>query len=183
MQFTMYVFRQNWSQANDRRVYGTIVAEGTTAGGIAFAAGRGPSAALWAGPSQSPPPAGWAFSHQYGHPLVALVYNPEMAAPTVAPYAPQGYVADFGGGSSGIHGVVYSGGHAHFDALDLDGGVVAFELQAQGSASYAYNAEYGARTPPPGFPRGTGHRVVLFRKTVAACTNYHDDGPAPTACH
>ena len=54
--------------------------------------------------------------------------------------------------------------------------------QALGGASYAYNAGYGAHTPPPGFPRGLGDRVVLFRKSVAGCTNYSDDGPAPTSC-
>ena len=54
MQFTMYVFRQSWSQANNRRAYGTLVAEGTVAGGTAFAAGRGPGAGLWTGPTESP---------------------------------------------------------------------------------------------------------------------------------
>jgi hypothetical protein len=178
MQFTMYVFRQNWSQANNRQAYGTLVVEGTAAGGTIFAAGRGPNTALWAGPGQ--PAAGWTFSNQYGYPLVALVYNPEMAAPTVTPaYAPQDHLADFGGR---IHGVIYSGGHAWLEG-DLDGGVVTFEVQAEGGASHAYNAGYGDRTPPPGFPRDSGHRVVLYRKSVAACTNYRDDGPAPTACH
>ena len=28
-----------------------------------------------------------------------------------------------------------------------------------------------------------GHRVVLFRKSVAACASYSDDSPGPTACH
>jgi hypothetical protein len=183
-QLTMYVFRQNWSQASNRRFYGTIVAEGTTAGGTAFAAGGGPGGALWAGPSQSPPSPGWAFSGQYGYPLVALVYNPELAAPTVTPsYAPQGHLADFGGGNPRIHGLIYSGGHVRLDPLDLDGGVVAFEIQSQGGASLAYDAGYGDHTPPPGFPHEAGRRVVLFRKSVVACTNYSDDGPAPTACH
>lgn len=183
MQFTMYVFRQNWSQASNRQAYGTIVAEGTAAGGTVFAAGRGASTALWAGPSQSPLPAGWAFSNQYGYPLVAFVYNPEMAPPTVTPvYAPQDHVADFGSNSR-IHGVIYSGGHARFNPLDLDGGVVTFEIQTEGSASYTYNTGYGDHTPPPGFPLGAGHRVVLIRKSVVVCTNYSDDSPGPTACH
>jgi hypothetical protein len=178
MQFTMYVFRQNWSQANNRQAYGTIVVEGTVAGGTVFAVGRGPNTALWAGPSQSG--AGWTFTNQYGYPLVALVYNPEMAAPTVTPgYAPQDHVADFAGR---IHGLIYSGGHAWFEG-DLDGGVVTFEIRAQRGASHAYNAGYGEHAPPPGFPRDSGQRVVFYRKSVAACTNYRDDSPAPTACH
>jgi hypothetical protein len=180
MPFTMYVFRQSWSQANNRRVYGTIVAEGTAAGGMVFAAGRGPGAGLWAGPSQSPPPAGWALGRQYGFPLVALVYNPEVAAPTVTPvYAPQDHLADFGGQ---VHGLIYSGGHARFEVGDVDGGVVSFGGQALASAALAYGAGYGEQTPPPGFPGDAGHRVVLHRKSVTGCANYRDDSAAPTAC-
>jgi hypothetical protein len=180
MPFTMYVFRQSWSQANNRRVYGTIVAEGTAAGGVVFAAGRGPGAGLWSGPSQLPPPAGWALGRQYGFPLVALVYNPEMAAPTVTPvYAPQDHLADFGGQ---VHGLIYSGGHTRFEVGDLDGGVVSFGGQALASAAHEYSAGYGEQTPPPGFPGVAGHRVVLHRKSVTGCSNYRDDSAAPTAC-
>jgi hypothetical protein len=180
MQFTMYVFRQNWSQANGRRAYGTIVAEGTAAGGTVFAAGRGPGAALRAGPGTSVSPAGGTLGRQYGYPLAALVYNPEMAAPTVTPaYAPQDHVADFGGQ---IHGLIYSAGHARFEASDLDGGVVSFAAQALASASHVYDAEYGEQTPPPGFPGDAGHRVALHRKSVAVCPSYRDESAAPTAC-
>jgi hypothetical protein len=182
VQFTMYVFRQSWSQSDNRQVYGTLVTEGTTAGGTAFAAGHGAGTALWAGPPQPPPPGGWAFSNQYGYPLVALVYNPEMAAPTtIAGPGPQGHLAEVG--SSRIHGVIYSGGRLRGTAPEVDGGVVAFEMQTTGGAALTYSGGYGDQTPPPGFPRDAGHRVVLVRKSVVACTNFSDDGPAPTACH
>jgi hypothetical protein len=184
LQLTMYVFRQGWSQSDNRQVYGTLVVEGSTAGGTVFAAGHGAGTALWAGPPQSPPPGGWAFSNQYGYPLVALVYSPEMAAPTVTTGpGPQGHLADLGGGNARIHGMVYSGGRLQVTALELDGGAVAFEMQTAGGGALTYGAGYGGHTPPPGFPRDAGHRVVLFRKSVVACTNFSDDGPAPTACH
>jgi hypothetical protein len=178
--FTMYVFRQNWSQANSRRAYGTIVVEGTAAGGTVFAAGRGPGAALWTGPDPSAPPVGGALGRQYGYPLAALVYNPEMAAPTVTPvYGPQDHLADFGGA---IHGLIYSGGHVRFEAMNLNGGVVSFGAQAPASASHGYNAAYGEQTPPAGFSSDAGRRVVLSRKSVTGCANYRDDTAAPTGC-
>lgn len=120
----------------------------------------------------------------YGFPLAYLIYDPELPAPTASPFAPQNTTADMGSASgTEIHGIVYSGGHVGFNPLIVDGGVVAFEIQTQGSSSsYTYNGTYGNASPPPGFPDGSGNTVVLVRKSFIVCADYAADTTGGTAC-
>ncbi len=182
-QYTVYVMG-NWSQGNNRQFYGTLAVEGTDAGGIVVAVGNGAATQLWAGPNQTPTPVGWTFTNQYGYPLVATIYTPYMPAPTIQPtYAPQNTTADFGSANTQIHGMIYSGGHVQFNPLSVDGSIVAFEIQTQGSATYTYNSWYGNNTPPPGFPVGNSDQVSIIRKSFVVCANYSDDSAGPTACN
>jgi hypothetical protein len=125
----------------------------------------------------------------YGYPLAYLVFDPVEAVvdgpePTANPLDGQETCAVQGGGSgTEIHGFVYSGGSAEFEAIDLDGGVLAFQIQARDPlARYRYNPDYASATPPPGFPVGAGNTVVLVRKTLAACTNYAADLGGGSPC-
>jgi hypothetical protein len=120
----------------------------------------------------------------YGYPLAYLVYDPMLPAPTANPLAPQNTVADLGGGfGSEIHGIVYSGGNVDFDPILLVGGVVAFQIQTQSTASiYWYSPTYGNATPPPGFPVGSANTVILVRKSFIVCSNYSADSGGGTAC-
>lgn len=184
-QYTIYVMG-NWSQQNNSQYYGTLVVEGTDpAGGTIYQIGNGATTAVWAGPNSGPAvPVGWTFSNQYGYPVVALIYTPYQAPPTITPtYLPQNHYADFGSSNTQVHGMVYSGGHVNFNPLSVDGTIVAFEIQTQGSATYNYNPWYGNNTPPPGFPLGGGNEVVVIRKSFVVCTNYSDDSGGPTACN
>jgi hypothetical protein len=183
---TIYIYRQNWSQGNNRQFYGTLAVEGlpNPGGAIIFQVGGGGSSQMWAGPNQSPTPPGWTFSNQYGYPMTAIIYNPEAPVPTVAPtYAPQNHYADFGSANTEIHGMIYSGGHVQFNPLQVDGTIVAFEIQTQGSANYVYSPWYGSHTPPPGFPFGSGNEVVIIRKSFVVCANWKDDTSGPSACN
>jgi hypothetical protein len=187
-QFTVYVLDGSASFGNNRQYYGTFVVEGNETNDPCsdkdFQMGNGASSQLWAGPNATPPPAGWTFTNQYGFPLAALIYNPDLPEPTIAPtYAPQGTCADLGSANSELHGMVYSGGHAEFNPLTMDGTVVAFEIQTQGSATYTYSTWYGNNSPPPGFPYGTGNQVVIIRKSFVVCTNYADDSVNPSPCN
>jgi hypothetical protein len=106
-QLDVYVMG-NWGQGSDRKFYGTLAVEGTIAGGPVFSLGNGASAQLWSGPSTAAA-AGWGFSRTYGYPLVAVVYNPVLAPPTIQPtYGPQPLTADFGPGNAQIHGIIAS---------------------------------------------------------------------------
>src|SRR5262249_57828394 len=121
----------SWSQGSNRKFYGTLAVEGSTAGGTAFSAGSGAGTQLWSGPDAGAA-GGWGSRRAYGYPLVAVVYNPVLAAPTVQPdYRPQPLTADFGGAGAQLHGILYSGGRAQLNPIALDAGVVAFAIQSQ----------------------------------------------------
>src|SRR5262249_59670864 len=75
----------SWSQGSNRKFYGTLAVEGSTAGGTAFSAGSGAGTQLWSGPDAGAA-GGWGLRRAYGFPLVAVVYNPVLAAPTVQPH-------------------------------------------------------------------------------------------------
>jgi hypothetical protein len=131
----------------------------------------------------------WAQPNVYGYPLAYLVFDPVEAVtdapePTASPLDPQEVCAAPGGGAgTEIHGLVYSAGHAEFDAIDLDGGVVAFEVQTRGlGSSYRYNPAFGQATPPPAFPAGAGNAVVLLRKSVTPCVNFAADTGGGSPC-
>lgn len=129
-----------------------------------------------------------ATVYVYGYPVVLIDFDPLQAVgspvrPTVTPYAPQYNCDDMGSSTSYINGMVYSGGYARFNPLNVNGSIVAFEIQTQGSATYTYNSDYGNATPPPGFPLGSGNQVVIIRKSFIVCTNFSDDSGGGTACN
>jgi hypothetical protein len=120
----------------------------------------------------------------YGYPLAYLVYDPELPAPTANPLVQQDTFADMGSAAgTEVHGIVYSGGNVEFNPVILDGGVVAFQIQTQGTSSaYSYNPAYGNVTPPPGFPEGSGNTVLMVRKSFIVCVNYAADTGGGTPC-
>jgi hypothetical protein len=128
----------------------------------------------------------------YGYPLTLLVYDPQQPPPTAAkPFAPQQTCAAIGrsGSATTIAGLIYSGGHVEFTSSVLDGGVVAFEIQTQGSSGYHYSDEYGKAAPPPGFPDSSGNTpdssgntVIPVRKSFIVCADYAADTGGGTAC-
>jgi hypothetical protein len=180
-QLDVYVMG-HWSQGSNLKFYGTLAVEGPIAGGPALSVGGGAGNQLWSGPSTAASP-GWGPGRTYGYPLVAVVYNPLLPPPTVQPvYAPQPLIADFGTGNAQVHGVVYSGGHVRLGRLTLDGGVVAFGVETGGAASSTYNPAYGDDTPPSSFPLRAGSQVAVVRKSIVACSSYHDDSGGPTPC-
>jgi hypothetical protein len=131
----------------------------------------------------------WTRQNVYGYPLAYLVFDPVAAVnnapqPTANPLNQQNTCADMGSASgTEIHGIVYSGGNVEFNPVIVDGGVVGFQIQTQGSSSsYSYNPTYGNLTPPPGFPEGAGNTVVLVRKSFIVCVNYAADIGGGTPC-
>jgi Tfp pilus assembly protein PilX len=120
----------------------------------------------------------------YGYPLAYLVYDPELPAPTANPLVQQDTFADMGSAAgTEVYGIVYSGGNVEFNPVILDGGVVAFQIQTQGTSSaYTYNPAYGNVTPPPGFPEGSGNTVLMVRKSFIVCVNYAADTGGGTPC-
>jgi Tfp pilus assembly protein PilX len=110
----------------------------------------------------------------YGYPLALLVYDPQQAAPTNSPYAPQNTCADMGSANTEVHGMIYSGGHVQFNPILVDGSAVAFEIQTQGGANsgYSYNYTYGNNAPPPGFTASSGNVLIIMKKSFLACSQY-----------
>jgi hypothetical protein len=185
-QVTVYVLNGDADFGNNKQFYGTFVVEGnenTNPSDKDATIGNGANPALWAGPNSSPPGVGWTFTNQYGFPIALLMHNPDLAPPTVSPYAPQAIYADLGSSNTEIHGMVFSSGHVAFNPLSFDGTVVAYEIQTQGSASYTYNSWYGNNVPPPGFPIGGGSQVSIIRKSFVVCVNYSDDSAGATGCN
>ncbi len=131
----------------------------------------------------------WTATNLYGYPLAYLVFDPVAAVssppqPTANPLNQQNTCADKGSAlGTEVHGIVYSGGNVELNPIDVDGGIVAFQIQTQGSSSsYTYNPTYGNATPPPGFPEGSGNTVVLVRKSFIVCVNYAADTSGGTPC-
>jgi hypothetical protein len=163
-----------------RDFHGTVVIEGNGQPGCS-----GPSRDLVHGSGGRI----WTQPNVYGYPLAYLVFDPVEAVadapePTANPLDPQETCAQVGGAPGTlVHGVVYSGGNVEFSEVFLDGGVVAFQIQATGgSTSYRYNPTYGQAAPPPGFPTGAGRTVVLVRKSHTACVNYAADSHGGSSC-
>lgn len=187
-QVTVYAYNGTAIFGVNKQFYGTFVVEGNEINDPCsdkdFQIGGGVTSQLWTGPNSDPPAAGWVATKQYGFPVAALIYNPDLPPPTIQPtYAPQGTCADLGSNNSEVHGMVYSGGHVEFNPLSFDGTVVAFEIQTQGSATYNYNSWYGNNSPPPSFPYGSGNQVVVIRKSFVVCSNFADDSGAPSPCN
>ena len=163
-----------------RDFHGTVVIEGNGQPGCS-----GPSRDLVHGNGGRI----WTQPNVYGYPLAYLVFDPVEAVadapePTANPLDPQETCAHVGGAPGTlVHGVVYSGGNVEFSEVFLDGGVVAFQIQATGgSTSYRYNPTYGQAAPPPGFSTGAGRAVVLVRKSLTACVNYAADSHGGSSC-
>jgi hypothetical protein len=147
----------------ETRVYGTIVVEGN--GPPEDCSGGGADLRLG---SQTRV---YTAANAYGYPLVALIYDPQQPAPTAT--TRQETCADLGasGGNTLIYGIVYSGGKVEFNPLALNGGVVAYDVETQGSAEYTYNSTYGNAAPPPGFAADSGANVVILRKSFITCSS------------
>jgi hypothetical protein len=161
-------------------LYGTAIVEGN---GLAGCGGAGRDLHHTAGARA------WTQSSVYGYPLAYLVFDPVEAVsdgpePTANPLDPQETCGALGGGSgTEIQGFVYSAGELEFGAIRVEGGMVAFRIQAGDSSSgFRYHPAYGSATPPPGFPERAGNTVVLLRKTLAACANYAADTGGGTPC-
>ena len=130
----------------------------------------------------------WAQPNVYGYPLSFLLFDPVEAVadgpePTAVPLDPQETCAAPGGGfGTEVHGMVYSAGNVEFGSIDLEGGVVAFQVQTLGSSSsFRFNSALGQAAPPPGFPTGGG-AVGLVRKSLAPCMNYAADTSGGSPC-
>lgn len=124
----------------------------------------------------------------YGYPLVLLLYDPQQPEPTSS--TRQQICADLGagGGNTIVDGIVYSSGKVEFNPLTLQGGVVAYDVETQGSATYTYSNVYANAAPPPGFPPLGGASIAILRKSFVTCTNYSVNSsgteyPAPSRCN
>jgi hypothetical protein len=124
----------------------------------------------------------------YGYPLVLLMYDPQQPEPTST--TRQQLCADLGagGGNTQIDGIVYSSGKVEFNPLTLNGTVVAYDVETQGSATYTYNETYGNAAPPPGFDPTAGASIAILRNSFISCTNYSvntsaSEFPAPSNCN
>jgi hypothetical protein len=175
----VYVMRSFTFVIQSRDLHGTVVVEGDGLSGC------GGNRDVWHRNGSRV----WTATNVYGYPLSYLIFDPVDAVnlapqPTANPLNPQGTCADLGSaGGTEIHGLVYSGGHVQFNPMFVDGGVVAFEIQTQSTASvYAYNPTYGNATPPPGFPEESANTVILVRKSFIVCSNYAADTGGGTAC-
>jgi Tfp pilus assembly protein PilX len=183
-----------------RTVY---VLRGTTEGQAEIRHGGGPDKTFYGtwvvegdGPPEDCPGAGSDFAARsqtairtvngtYGYPLVLLLYDPQQ--PTPLPR--QAICADLGagGGNTQVEGIVYSAGKVEFNPLTLNGGVVSYDAETQGSAVYTYNNTFGSAAPPPGFPVASGASLAIIRKSYIVCSNYSvnssgTDFPAPSRC-
>lgn len=161
-------------------VRGTLVVEGsddpaTCPSDLDVDLGAG--ARIWSGSGGTP-------GVQYGFPLAALVYNPDLTPPT-PDGTPQPTCARLGAaGAPGaeVHGLAYSGGHVESEGLTLDGGLVAFRVRASGPGSWVYGETYAGPEPIPGFAPASGDRVTLVRQSFARCATHADDSGGGTIC-
>lgn len=171
-----YVMRPRDWVIQSQTFYGTVVVEGNGSSGC------GGSRDVWHKNGSNVTTA----ENTYGYPLAYLVFDPVSAIadaprPRSNPFDPQTTCMDMGSASgTQIHGLIYSGGHVEFNPIVVDGGVIAFSIQTQGSTStYTYNDTYGTAAPPPGFPVGSGNTVILVRKSFVVCGNYAADSSTP----
>jgi len=176
----IYMMNSEFTIQN-RDLRGTVVVEGNGSGGCA--GGRDlwhkNGARIWTEQTNTT-----NGQQVYGYPLAYLIYDPELPAPTANPLAQQDTCADMGSAAgTEIHGLIYSGGNVELNPIVVDGGVIAFQIQTQGSSStYGYNSTYGNAAPPAGFPTGSGNQVVISRKSFIVCTTYANDSAGGTLC-
>lgn len=178
-------------------LYGTIVVEGDGTGTGCLASGNdvalmNKSIATTAQRNMSMQAQTGRVSYVYGYPVTIILFDPLQAtgttpplAPTANPYVPQTVCADMGSANTSLNGMIYSGGHVQFNPIQVNGSVIAFEIQTQGGANagIGYNYAYGLATPPPGFPYGSGNQVVIIRKSFIVCASYNDDTGGGTGCN
>jgi hypothetical protein len=183
---TIYVLRQGGTGTvslqrtgpGDTDIYGTMVVEGNgppedCAAGADFQMGT--HTRLFTAPQNAANP-----YKVYGYPLAVLLYDPMQPDPTTG--TRQQTCGDFGAsaGNTEIHGIVFSGGKIEFNPIGLDGGVVAYDVEAQGGAStsYLYNSTYGNAAPPPGFPTDSGANIAILRKSFVSCSTFTENNPS-----
>jgi hypothetical protein len=119
----------------------------------------------------------------YGYPLAILLYDPTAPSPAVNPVAPQSVCASLGTRNTAVQGVVYSAGRARLGPVTMEGGVVAFEVRAEGpGGSLRHDPRYASGATPPGFRAREGSRVTPVWKSFVACASYRDERDSPSPC-
>lgn len=89
-----------------------------------------------------------------GYPLAMLVFHPGAGAGTAPPG--ENTLAKISNVGVSISGIVFSAGRIEFSPVSIDGGVLAYYVEFQGSTQVQYNITYGAAAPPPGFETPAG---------------------------
>jgi hypothetical protein len=124
-----------------------------------------------------------------GYPLAILAYDPNNPPdPTPTTATGQTIFLDMSntGADTKVSGLIYTGGTAEFNPINVDGGVMAWDVNILNTASRInYNPTYGNAAPPPGFPSPSidpSWTVSLYRATWVHCTNYANDFNGPTSC-
>lgn len=93
-----------------------------------------------------------------GYPLALLLYNPALPPP------PQNISANISNVNATINGFIYSGGSVTFNPIIVNGGVVASNVDFQGSSVITYTPNYSNGMPPPGFGFSpTGQKFLIVR--------------------
>jgi type IV pilus assembly PilX-like protein len=118
-----------------------------------------------------------------GYPLALLAYNPNEPAPTTA--TGQTINLSLSDSTAIVRGIIFTGGTAAFGPINVDGGVIGWDVNIGNTATrIAYNSTYGNASPPPGFSSSTDPTagVYLYPATWVHCVNYANDYSAPTPC-
>jgi hypothetical protein len=127
------------------------------------------------------------FSPGCGYPLAILAYNPPDNAAADSPGPPtsgQSIVLDLSDATTLISGIIYTGGESEFGPINVDGGIIGWDVSIENTATrIVYNSQYGNDAPPPAFTTpGSTEFVTLVRPTWIHCRTYGDQWDGPTAC-
>lgn len=169
---------------NNISVYGTLVLHGNqTAGSSPSNADLGLTGTVqivsFPCVAGSPAPAPGC-----GYPLAILAYNPNEPAPTTA--TGQTIYLSMSDSTAIVRGIIYTGGTAAFGPINVDGGVIGWDVNIGNTATrIAYNSTYGNASPPPGFTDPASDpawTVSLYRATWVHCINYANDYNGSTSC-
>jgi hypothetical protein len=127
------------------------------------------------------------FSPGCGYPLAILAYNPPDNAAADSPGPPtsgQSIVLDLSDATTLISGIIYTGGESEFGPINVDGGIIGWDVSIENTATrIVYNSQYGNDAPPPAFTTpGSTEFVTLVRPTWIHCRTYGDQWDGPTSC-
>ncbi len=112
-----------------------------------------------------------------GYPMALLLYNPTLPPPPPA----QPVNADISNQNVTIRGLIYSGGTIEFNPINVQGGVIAFNVTLTGQTDVTYQSIWEGNLPPPGFTNVPGIiTALLMRGTWIQCkdANNNDYNPA-----